>query len=180
MIVFWDHDGTIVESRNPNDSPQQLRKIMPGIKAAMQAEQKNIIISGFASPESESQDFDPVKIIGNFQSLMKRLPIDMAIFSPKRGGMECYVVIKNGKGFKVIEAHQNSKYKEYIGKFKKPEIGMLIVASDLLVEYLDLEALKDDMVMIGDTWHDQAAAQKFGIKFISADIVHQGDVTVKT
>ncbi len=59
---------------------------------------------------------------------MEQLPINAAAFSPSIGGVACYVVIKKLDGNILIKkAHEDIRYAEYVGKFKKPDIGMFVV-----------------------------------------------------
>jgi hypothetical protein len=173
QILLWDNDGTVTGSKNPNDSSPGNKKILPGVKNLMQQALVNIIISGFKCPESESQNFDPKKIIKNFTNLMGQLPIDAAAFSPTIGGTECYLVIKKSDSIIIKEAHKDPRYKDYIGYFKKPDIGMFAVIQDLIQEKFSKVVNKKTTTMIGDTWHDQKAAQTFGINFIEAKVIHK-------
>jgi len=93
-IIIWDKNGTITSSVNPNDISNV---ILPNVKEAMNRKQGiNIICSGCRTPESESQNFDPKKIIDKMKVLMKEFPICAAVFSAAIGGVECYVILKNG------------------------------------------------------------------------------------
>lgn len=171
-IVIWDNDGTIVGSKDPNDKTSKAKVILSGIRETMRITKFNCVISGFKSPESEAQDFDPNIIIEKFTKLMEELPIKVVAFSPKIGGVACYVIIKNGDGLKVIEAHNNPKYKSFIGQFKKPGTGMFYVMRDVVLEHFNIEMKNKNTVMIGDTWHDKVAAETFGIQFLNAELVH--------
>ncbi len=51
----------------------------------------NFIISGFKSPESEAQNFDPEKVIAKFKELMTQLPINAAA----RKGVHLCAIKKN-------------------------------------------------------------------------------------
>ena len=170
-ILFWDNDGTIVKSRNPNDNSNS-RTIFPGISLKMEKAEFNCIISGFKSPESESRNFDPEKIIDQFTQLMKKLPITAVAFSPKIGGVACYIIIKKGEKIIIKKAHQDPRYAHLIGRFKKPDIGMFVVMQDILLNEFGININKENTAMIGDTWHDKAASEKFGIKFIEAKTIH--------
>lgn len=171
-IILWDNDGTITGSQNPDDKTSNAKIILPGVKETMKTAKFNFIISGFKSAESETKSFDPKEIISRFSKLMNELPISAAVFSPAIGGVACYVVINKQNQIIVEEAHKNPRYKKYIGKFKKPNIGMLAVIKDVAQEEFGQIIDGKNTVMIGDTWHDEAAAKTFGIPFISAKIVH--------
>ena len=173
-ILIWDNDGTVTGSKDPNDLRHNAKVILPGVEAAMLASEFNFIISGFKSPESEAQNFDPKKMIEKFKELMTQLPINAAAFSPNIGGVACYVVIKKLDGSIFIKkAHEDERYVEYIGKFKKPDIGMFVVMRDIVREEYGQLIDKDSSIMIGDTWHDKMAAESFGINFIEASVIHK-------
>lgn len=172
-IVLWDNDGTIQGSRDPHDRSATAKIILPGVKEAMAASQLNCVISGFKSPESEAQNFDPDMVIKRLTDMMSVLPISAAAFSPAIGGVACYVVIKDKENIIVKNAHEDARYHEYVGKFKKPDIGMFYVMRDVVQEYFGEDISKDTTVMIGDTWHDEAAARSFGIDFIEARLIHE-------
>lgn len=172
-ILIWDNDGTITRSTDPNDKSNAAKTIFPGVKETMMKADYNFIISGFKSPESEAQNFDPEKVSAKFIKLMQELPINVAIFSPAIGGIACYAVIKDkNNNFTAIKAHENPKYSEYIGRFKKPEIGMFVVLRDYAYIEFGIEINANTSLMIGDTWHDEQAAREFGIPFLTAGNVH--------
>lgn len=98
---------------------------------------------------------------------MLELPIQIAVFSPKIGGIECYAILKADDNFHVIAAHLLPQYSQYIGEFKKPGIGMLVVIADILSDFKLAE-----MVFIGDSWYDKKAAHSFGIPFIEVKTIH--------
>ena len=173
-ILIWDNDGTVTGSKDPNDKSNQAKIILPNVELVMKQTPYNFIISGFKSPESEAQDFDPDKIADNFISLMKNLPIQATVFSPLIGGIACYVVIKKSDSTIFIKkAHEDPRYKSYIGKFKKPEIGMFVVLKDIAFEEYGQVIDQETSLMIGDTWHDKEAAKSFGIPFLEARFVHK-------
>lgn len=175
-IIIWDNDGTIMGSKNPNDTSDNSKIILPNIENVMRSTRAiNIICSGCKTPESELQNFDSENIIKKFTKLMNQLPIQVAVFSPAMGGKECYIIIKkiNSENIKVIKAHEDIRYQEYIGHFKKPDIGMLIVIQDILKEEFNKIMIATNTVMIGDTWHDEHAAFKMNIPFLNAVQVHR-------
>ena len=173
-ILIWDNDGTVTGSNNPNDASDKAKVILPGVREAMEKADFNFIISGFRSPESEAQNFDPEKISDKFIALMKELPIQTAVFSPMIGGIACYVVIKRTDNTIIIKkAHEDPRYKSYIGKFKKPDIGMFVVMKEVAHEEFSQVIDQETSVMIGDTWHDEAAAKSFGIPFLDASVLHR-------
>ncbi len=88
------------------------------------------------------------------------------------------VINKNGK-ITTIRAHENPKYISHIGKFKKPGIGMFQVISDIALKEFGTKVDSDNSIMIGDTWHDKAAAKSFGIPFLSAKFVHNNHISNK-
>lgn len=171
-ILFWDNDGTVMGSKDPNDKTGCSKTIFPGVKDVMKNADFNFIISGFKSKESEAQNFDPNIIIAKFIEIMKILPVNAAVFSPEIGGVACYIVIKKNHEFIIKKAHEDIRYKTHIGHFKKPDIGMFIVMSDIASEEFGITITQENSLMIGDTWHDEAAANKFGITFLDAKIVH--------
>lgn len=169
-IVIWDKDGTVTDSANPDERES---KILPGVKKAMKAAKFNFIISGIRCTESEQKNFDPDIVIQNLIKLMEELPISAAAFSPSIGGTTCYVVIRENDNISVFKAHEDHKYSEYVGKFKKPDIGMFKVIEDVALQYFRIEIDKANMVMIGDMWQDEAAANEFGIRFLEANLIHE-------
>lgn len=174
-IFIWDNDGTIMGSLNPHDTGHAAKIILPNVEKLMRQETSfNIICSGCKTPESELQNFDPVKIIAKFKELMAKLPIHIATFSPAIGGTECWVIIKKSDtDFEIREAHTDTRYTNLIGQFKKPESGMLLVIKDILQEVLETSIEPKSMTFIGDTEHDKIAAQTLGIPFVWAYRIHQ-------
>jgi hypothetical protein len=173
-ILIWDNDGTVTGSTNPNDNSINAKVILPNVEKTMRTADFNFIISGFKSPESEMQNFDPEKVTATFVNLMGKLPINAAAFSPSIGGIACYVVIKRlDQSILIKKAHEDPRYQEFIGQFKKPGIGMFVVIKDIAQEEFAQIIDPNNSVMIGDTWHDEAAAKGFGITFIDVKIVHQ-------
>lgn len=167
-IIIWDNDGTVQGARTPND-PNKM--ILPNVEKTMRAPHTfNVICSGCKTEESEKQNFDPKKVIKNMKSLMQKLPINIVTFSPAIGGVECYVLIKKEEEITVYKAHEDNRYKRFIGQFKKPDVGMFYVIKDVLHEEFNLDI--SSATMIGDTWHDQHAAKAFGIDFKPAKEIH--------
>ncbi len=172
-IIIWDNDGTIMGSKNPNDTSEKAKSILPGVKQVMNNADFNCVISGLKSEESEKQDFDHELIIEKFKKLMQKLPLKVAIFSPKIGGVACFVVIKKDNEIIIKKAHEIEKYKKYIGQFKKPGIGMFVVMKDVVKQEFGKTISSENTVTIGDMWHDEQAAKDFEIPFISAEVVHK-------
>jgi phosphoglycolate phosphatase-like HAD superfamily hydrolase len=172
-IILWDNDGTVTGSKNPNDTTNNAKVILPNVETTMRNAEFNFIISGCKSAESEAQDFDPEKISSKFIDLMKKLPISAAAFSPLKGGVACYVVLKKDNGINIIKAHEDQRYKEYIGKFKKPDIGMFVVIKDLAEKEFNLVISYETTAMIGDTWQDKEAAKSFNVPFLGANEIHE-------
>jgi len=169
--ILWDNDGTICGAKDPDDKTSKAKVILPNVKKTMLAAKFNFVISGFKSIESESKNFDPKGVEEKFIQIMEELPVNAAAFSPTIGGIECFVVVKkNDKNF-VVKAHEDPRYKLYIGKFKKPDVGMFQVISDIAVSEFGINIIENS-VYIGDTWHDKKAAEDFGIPFLDAKFVH--------
>lgn len=177
-LIVWDNDGTILGAVE-NGHARREKVIMPRIEEVMLGHKGlNIICSGCKTEFSETFNFDPVRVINKFKTLMWRLPIEMAVFSPKIGGVECYVVINNDalRMVEVIEVHNDPRYKDWIGRFKKPDVGMFVVIRDLLEERLGARIIAQNALMIGDSWQDERAALDFGIPFLNATHVHANTV----
>lgn len=170
-IIIWDNHGTITGSKNPTDTA---RIILPNIEKIMRQKNTiNIVCSGTKS-EHELQNFDPNTIIEELTTLMNKLPIQLAIFSPAAGGTECWVIIKNKTGaIEISKAHENTRYTNYRGKFKKPDTGMLIVIKDILKEIFGYTIDATNAIFIGDALQDKQAATNFGIPFMFAQEIHQ-------
>lgn len=170
-VIVWDNNGTIMGSVDPNDPT---RKIMPNVKRVMGTEGAfNIICSGCKTAESELQDFDSELIIAKFTSLMNELPLEAAVFSPARGGAECWVLIKRDiNNLEVRKAHEDPRYAQLVGQFKKPGTGMFVVIRDLVAELTSVEMNGENSTMIGDSWHDMVAAYDVGLPFVHAKAIH--------
>lgn len=168
VVLLWDNDGTISDSKNPNDDKfSNVKTILPGVQDLMKHASYNFIISGCKTPESERHDFNPDKVILKFRALMERLPIKMVVFSLHIGGVSCYVLIQNNDNEVIIKkAHEDKRYKTYIGKFKKPDIGMFVVMRDMAKKVFNQTITSFNTIMIGDSWHDEIAAQTFGVPFV--------------
>ena len=137
-VIVWDHNGTIMGSKDPNDP---MHKILPNVPRVMASEHIfNVICSGCKTASSELQDYDPDMVIAKFTQLMNQLNLHAAVFSPARGGTECWVMIKKEDNhLEVRKAHEELRYAPFIGEFKKPGIGMFIVIRDLLQELHSFE-----------------------------------------
>jgi hypothetical protein len=160
-------------SKDPNDLTSSAKVILPNVERIMNAPNAlNIICSGCKTPESEMQNFDPQKVIKKFKSLMESLPISVATFSPAIGGSECYVLLKKADQIEIFKAHEDPKYQHLIGQFKKPEIGMLVVIKDILKLEFNLGA-EEEVLMIGDTWHDREAAHGAELSYLPAQHIHE-------
>jgi hypothetical protein len=180
-IIIWDNNGTIVGAKDPNDTTNAAKVILPGVEFLMNQDNTiNMVCSGGKRSEGELHNFDPEKIVAHFEALMEKLPITAAVFSPDSEGNECWVMVKDSccGGVDVIKAHEDLRYEDYIGKFKKPDLGMFVVIKDMLEE-LELVMSEKNTVMIGDSWHDEVAAQGVGIGFIHANVIH-GVATAKS
>jgi histidinol phosphatase-like enzyme len=205
-IIFWDNDGTIMGSIDPDDKSPEAKIILPNVKQLMNESKLNVIVSGILSKnEDNCKDFDPKNFEERFLFLIRKLPITAAAFSPKRWGTACHLFFKpafsasglidpsvifsadsldsittSSDRIFVLKAHEEQQYSEYIGKFKKPDIGMFVVMKDLLSKYYghELEDIckvrSNRFIMIGDMPQDQGAAEAFGIEFIHAKEVHDG------
>jgi histidinol phosphatase-like enzyme len=174
-IIIWDNDGTIMGSKNPHDTTDKAKVILPNVQQVMTASNAvHVICSGCKTPESELQNFDPESIIKRFTALMEQLPIKVAVFSPAIGGTECYVIIKKtgSDSITIQKAHEDIRYQHLIGQFKKPGIGMLVVIRDVLDAEFGIIMSNDNAVMVGDTWHDEHAAVAVGIPFVDATYIH--------
>ena len=172
-ILIWDNNGTISEALNPDDKSSKQAMILPGVRDKMKEAKYNFVASGYKSPESESQNFDPDQIILQMHKLMDELPINAIAFSPAIGGTECYVLIRKGRNIITRKAHQKARYQQHIGKFKKPDAGMLFVIKDVAKEEFGVDITSHNTIMIGDTWHDKSAAEAFGIGFVEAKVIHE-------
>jgi hypothetical protein len=173
-VIIWDNDGTIVGSRNPCDRGDQPNRFLPNVERIMRVPNTlNILCSGCKTTESERQNFDPDMIINKFSKMMSILPLSFATFSPTAGGTQCYVIFKKAhtKGVEIHKAHEDPRYKEYIGLFKKPKLGMTVVIKDILKE-IGYTGAPIDIIFIGDTWHDQEAAYGAGFTFLYANMIH--------
>ena len=173
-IIIWDNDGTILGSKNPADNSAAAKVILPGVAYLMNLENSvNIVCSGSKTELIDRQNFDAEKMVEKFTALMEQLPITAAVFAPTIGGTECWVVIKDSccGGVELRKAHEDPRYAEYIGKFKKPDAGMFAVIRDLLAEF-DLPMTEANTVVIGDAWQDQAAAKLANLPFIPAQYIH--------
>jgi histidinol phosphatase-like enzyme len=173
-VIIWDNDGTIMGSKDPNDKSNTAKVILPNVREVMNLSGiVNIICSGIKTPESESQNFDPEGVANKFKNMMNDLPIKAAAFYSLIGGVACYVVLKKNDSFEIRKAHEDQKYANHIGEFKKPGIGMLMVIKDLVKNELGMNITNpNEVIFIGDTWHDREAATKVGIPFMHAETVH--------
>jgi hypothetical protein len=175
-IIIWDNDGTIMGSRNPHDPSNKAKVILPNVEQTMKQDGViNIICSGTKNPESESEDYDPEMVIAKFKALMRILPVSMAVFSPARGGTQCWVLTKeDDSNFSILKAHDDDRYRHLIGTFKKPDTGMLAVIKDLLLHNKGLRCEDINTLFIGDTDQDMQAAHDYMLPFLHAYHVHEG------
>lgn len=182
-VIIWDNDGTILGAAQDQTMPFQKKILMPRVEEVMMFHKGlNIICSGCKTEFSETVNFDPYRIINKLKTLMWYLPIQIAVFSPKIGGVECYALVYNqaGGSLEVVELHSIARYAEWVGRFKKPDIGMFVVIRDLLYERYNLEFQHHRSVMIGDSWQDEKAALDFGLPFVEAKHVHENTVSLST
>jgi hypothetical protein len=49
---------------------------------------------------------------------------------------------------------------------------MFMVIKDIALKKFDQIIKQNTAIMIGDTWHDEAAAKSFGIDFLNANVIH--------
>jgi hypothetical protein len=172
-MLLWDNDGTIMASKDPNDTTKTAKVTLPGVKNTMMNADYNFVISDCKTPESEIKNFDPQKVAEKFTKLMDNLPISAVVFAPSIGGTTCYAVIKKDGKIVIKKAHEEPRYKKYICQFKKPEIGMFMVIQDIAKEEFGQIISESNSIMIGDTWHDEKAAEDFGIPFVDAEQIHK-------
>lgn len=166
-IIIWDLEGTIQGLVGTPDA----HRILPGVEHLMlQQNTVNVVCSGSITDE---QHGNAEQTVEKFRFLMEQLPIKVVLFSPAAGGTECWAVVKDSccGNIDIRKAHEELRYSEYVGRFKKPDIGMLAVLKDLLAE-LEIMQAEDMMLMIGDTWHDQKAADFLDLPFIPAAYIH--------
>lgn len=52
---------------------------------------------------------------------------------------------------------------------------MFLVIKDLALEKFGQTISDGNSAMIGDTWHDEAAAKAFGVPFIDAKIIYKNN-----
>jgi len=169
-IIFWDNDGTVSGSVDPNDA-SGAKVILPGVVDAMQMADFNLIISGVKT--DNEIDFDGDLLVEKFADMMQKMPIAAAAFSPRAHGAECWVVLFVDGALQTIKAHEDDRYKEYINSFKKPGIGMFVVLSDIVEEFFSRKVGPENSVMIGDLPQDMEGAVAFGIPFVPADFIHR-------
>ena len=171
-VLVWDSDGTVVGPKNPHDHNDHTKIILPGVETAMRKATFNCMISGTKTPSS--QDYDPEVLIPGFKDLMEKLPITVVAFSASKEGIDCYVLVKKSDGsIEIRKAHEDARYEQYRGKFKKPDIGMFVVLRDVAQQECGYSIDSATSLMIGDTTYDEQGAQNFGIPFLHATIVHQ-------
>ncbi len=171
-VLVWDSDGTVVGPKNPQDHNDHSKVILPGVEVAMSKAHFNCMISGTKTPSS--QDYDPETLIPGFKDLMEKLPVSAIAFSASKEGIDCYVLVKKSDGaIELRKAHEDARYEQYRGKFKKPDVGMFVVLRDVAQQEFGYTIDSVTSLMIGDTTYDQQGAQNFGIPFLHATIVHQ-------
>ena len=170
-ILVWDSDGTVVGPKNPHDHNDHSKIILPGVEVVMGKAHFNCMISGTKTPTS--QDYDPETLIPGFKELMEKLPVSVIAFSASKDGIDCYVLAKKSDGtIEIRKAHEDARYEQYRGKFKKPDIGMFVVLRDVAQQEFGYSIDSATGLMIGDTTYDEQGAQNFGIPFLHATIVH--------
>ena len=173
QIMIWDNNGTIIGSKDPHDMNFAAKVILPNVPQVMQGASLNIICSGTKTAETEARYWDPHATIEHFTVLMEKLPISAATFSPAIGGVECWVMIKHATGtMEIRKAHEDVRYQHFIGHFKKPGIGMLVVIEDLVAELFNQTVDATTTIFVGDMLPDQQVAESFGIPFIEAQKIH--------
>ena len=172
-ILVWDSDGTVVGPKNPHDYHDHTKIILPGVETAMRKALFNCMISGTKTPSS--QDYDPETLIPGFKDLIEKLPIRAVAFSASKDGIDCYVLVKKSDGaIETRKAHEDVRYQQYRGLFKKPAVGMFVVLRDIAQEFgYTIDSATS--LMIGDTIYDEQGAKNFGIPFLYANVIHQAD-----
>lgn len=105
---------------------------------------------------------------------MEILSIKIAVFSPHIGRVSCYVLIQNNDKEVIIKkSHEDKRYKAYIGKFKKPDIGMFVVMKDMAKKVFNQTITSFNTIIIGDSWYEEIAEQTFGILFVDVKQIHE-------
>lgn len=159
-VIIWDNDSTITD-RDPQDPTGKTKIILPNIKEVMGkcSATIHIICSGCQTPDTAFQHHDIGKGIDKFKNIMAQLPTVAAVFAPpihgSMGGTDCYVVLKRNNKISTYALHEEERYKQYIGAFKKPAIGMFVVIRDLLQEVFGIIMDAKNTIKIDDSWHDK-------------------------
>lgn len=134
---------------------------------AMKKAKLNFIVVGEKTPITNEQNFNPERLAITFINLIRNFPINGVVFSPDMKGLTCFAIIKRpDEVLDIRKLHEEISFKKYIGKFKKPDLGMLIALKALTKKEFKVDIDQNSAVIIINSWHDKAAAEEFNIPFI--------------
>lgn len=90
--LLLNNDITVIGSKNPNDSSNSAKVILPGVEGS-------ILTSAFKSSESEAHNFDPEKVIANInltkEENMLFNPIVSTFYGSSFASIEAYFTREN-------------------------------------------------------------------------------------
>lgn len=170
-LLLLDLDGTVRESKSgatfinkPDD-----QKLIQGVEDAI-AHYKDWTVVGITNQGGVAAGHKSLEdAIAEQQYTLNLLPqIQKIYFCSDFEGNEGYLVKPTGKVTKV----ENPKY---LGSFRKPNPGMLLLAQDSCLDSIE------EVLYVGDRAEDEAAALAAGIPFMWADQWRdQATVTAKS
>ncbi len=178
MLVALDKDGTLVEPwsssafvQNPRD-----QRLLPNAKeriGELKAMGATLVIaSNQAGVAAKHKTLESA--IAEMRFCLSLLPeIQYGFLCPDFDGRQCYYLKSSlPKDLIAFPAHSNPEVVGLIGKFRKPDPGMLLLAEMLHPN------TKDGCIMVGDRPEDQAAAIAAGFSFVDAETWRSGEVTI--
>jgi len=187
MLCLFDKDGTLVETKSGKPFPKLGdQRLIPGVKERISAlALTGSIIAVTSNQAGIEKGYKSLEdAIAEFQELMQLLPeVSACYFCPNFSGSKCFYVNKEGR---VVAVHEQwKKYSDLIGRFRKPNPGMLLLAieHELWTSMLgQRKPNKDVACYTGDRPEDERAAYLADVPYqhvtdwlLDHNMTHGGD-----
>jgi D-glycero-D-manno-heptose 1,7-bisphosphate phosphatase len=167
-LLILDLDGTVRRTKSGAtfiNTPED-QEIIPEAAAAIALYVKDgwTIVGatnqgGVASGKKTLQD----AIVEQEITLKLVSQLEYILFCPDFEGRQCYCVSPH----RTVAVHEHwKKYSRFIGEYRKPNPGMILLAHERLNSGYSQPGNTSESLMVGDRDEDKAAAVAGGIRFL--------------
>lgn len=168
-VLFVDVDGTLTETISGHtfkQHPQDVKVIEGADKAIAYFAQQRWKIIGVSNQGGIAKGFKSLEsTIAEMEFTLNFFPgLDCIYFCPDFEGRECYCTERQEIKQEALEFGQ--LFPKYQGLFRKPNPGMIKLASHTIDGKINLE----ECWLIGDRPEDEQCANNAGINFCPADM----------